>query len=267
MRICRRYHQLPQEHPLYLWKAKEGIRSLFSPAILIEQKQKLQKDLTALNDFILGSPYEHLSLEKTISDANDISHHFHIFNLSCNIWNRGFFLQGLTPHPFTPPADVLADIDLNFGSLDALQVKMKGIVQNLDQDAWLWLVSREGVLEVLVTPPTSSALIHNDIVPLANVDISRHTYSVDHTDPGAYIEAWFNYLNWDFVSHNLENTDKTWQSWRFSQQFNPTIPLTNRINQLMSYDPEMEAMDTMLADAHQYRADLMAAEASSEAKA
>ena len=68
---------------------------------------------------------------------------------------------------------------------------------------WAWLcVDGAGKLSILSTPNQDSPL-SQDLMPLLGLDVWEHAYYLNYQNRRAdYIEAWWNVVDWNYVSAN-----------------------------------------------------------------
>ena len=120
-------------------------------------------------------------------------------------YNHTFFWQIMSPDGGGEPSGALADaINSTFGSLDDLkkQVNEKGVGQF--GSGWTWLVHDGDGLKVTSTPNQDSP-ISSGQTPLVGIDVWEHAYYLKYQNKRpAYLEAWWNVVNWDEVAKRFE---------------------------------------------------------------
>jgi len=102
-------------------------------------------------------------------------------------------------------AGLTAAITRDFGSLDALKTKFNDAAKSRFGSGWAWVIlTPEKKLAVSSTPNQDNPLM--DVaevkgVPLFGLDVWEHAYYLKYQNKRPdYISAWWNVLNWDFVS-------------------------------------------------------------------
>ena len=132
-----------------------------------------QAYVTNLNNLVAGSEYEGKSLEEIVRSAPAGG----VFNNAAQVWNHTFYWNGLSPSGGSCVG--------NFGS------------------GWTWLVRNDdGSVEILNTSNAGSALTSGK-TPLMTCDVWEHAYYVDYRNARpAYVAAFWNLVNWDFISAN-----------------------------------------------------------------
>ncbi len=154
-----------------------------------------------LNNLVPGTEFENKSLEDIIKNAPAGG----IFNNAAQVWNHTFYFAGMGAGCGGEPTGAVADvIDSTFGSFAEFKEKFsKSAVTNFGS-GWTWLVKiASGALEIVNTDDADSALKVG--TPLLTIDVWEHAYYVDKRNARpAYIESWWNLVDWDVVSANFD---------------------------------------------------------------
>jgi Fe-Mn family superoxide dismutase len=115
--------------------------------------------------------------------------------------NHSLFWQIIGPGGGGEPSGDLAKaIDDTFESFDALKAAViEGGVKRFGS-GWSWLVWDGTALAVYSTPNQDSPIMQGD-VPLLGIDVWEHAYYLKYQNKRpAYLEAWWNVVNWDEVA-------------------------------------------------------------------
>ena len=125
-------------------------------------------------------------------------------------WNHSFFWKVLGPANGSKPSAALAkQIDTDFGSFDAFKAEFTKAATSRFGSGWAWLIKKEGKLVISSTPNQDNPLM--DVVevkgqPILALDVWEHAYYLKYMNKRAdYIAAFWNLVNWDFVSTNFLN--------------------------------------------------------------
>ena len=104
-----------------------------------------------------------------------------------------------------PAGDLAAAIDAAFGSLDAFQAAFAAGAAGRFGSGWSWLVvNGGGGLEAYSTANQDSPLMQGH-TPILGIDVWEHAYYLNYqNDRGAYVNAWWNVVNWDQVASNFD---------------------------------------------------------------
>lgn len=123
-------------------------------------------------------------------------------------WNHSFFWNVLAPAKGSKPSAALAkQIDTDFGSLDAFKAEFTKAATSRFGSGWAWLIKKDGKLVISSTPNQDNPLMDLAEVkgqPILALDVWEHAYYLKYMNKRAdYIAAFWNLVNWDFVSTNF----------------------------------------------------------------
>jgi Fe-Mn family superoxide dismutase len=115
--------------------------------------------------------------------------------------NHSLFWQIMSPDGGGAPSGELGSaIDDVFGSVDELKTTLNDGGVKRFGSGWTWLVWDGTGLAVYSTPNQDSPLLKSD-VPLLGIDVWEHAYYLKYKNKRpAYLEAWWNVVNWDEVA-------------------------------------------------------------------
>jgi Fe-Mn family superoxide dismutase len=119
--------------------------------------------------------------------------------------NHSLFWQIMSPDGGgSPSGELAAAIDDAFGGVDQLKTAMNDGGVKRFGSGWTWLVW-DGTALALYTTPNQDSPLMNDDVPLLGIDVWEHAYYLKYQNKRpAYLEAWWNVVNWDEVSRRYE---------------------------------------------------------------
>jgi Fe-Mn family superoxide dismutase len=129
-----------------------------------------------------------------------------IFNLAAQIWNHNFYWMCLSPNGGgLPQGALLREIEMNFGSFDKFKEEFNNAAVGHFGSGWAWLV-RDGVsnkLKIVATHDAGNPLTES-FHPVLTCDVWEHAFYIDYrNDKAAYMKAFWNCVNWDFVASNI----------------------------------------------------------------
>lgn len=153
-----------------------------------------------LNNLIAGTDFENMSLESIIQKSDG-----GIFNNAAQVWNHTFYWNCLSPNGGGEPEGTLADaINSTFGSFDKFKEEFTAACVTNFGSGWTWLVKNaSGALEIVKTSNAGCPLT-DGLTPLMTCDVWEHAYYIDYRNARpAYVGAFWNLVNWEFVSSNL----------------------------------------------------------------
>ena len=132
-----------------------------------------------------------------------------IFVHAAQHFNHAFYWKSLSPAGGAPDGELLAAIERDFGSVEALKKAM--VDKGVDHFAsgWVWLVSDDGKLEVIGGHDAQTPVIDEDLKPILVLDVWEHAYYLDHQRARkAYLDAvTANHLNWAFAAEAYDADD------------------------------------------------------------
>jgi Fe-Mn family superoxide dismutase len=159
-----------------------------------------QTYVTNLNNLIPGTEFAGMTLEDTIKKSTG-----GIFNNAAQVWNHSFYWNCLSPHGGGAPHGALADaINAKWGSFDAFKEAFTKAAIGTFGSGWAWLVKTPaGDLEIVSTSNAATPMTNNQKA-LLTCDVWEHAYYVDYRNARPkYVEAFWNLVNWQFVSANF----------------------------------------------------------------
>ena len=115
-------------------------------------------------------------------------------------FNHQFFWNLMSPKPKTKPdSKLLKLIEDEFGSFE--NFKKEFVQTGLDRfgSGWVWLCINDGKIKLSSMPNQDNPIIEKCGIPLVGCDVWEHAYYLKYkNDREAYINAWFEVLDWDF---------------------------------------------------------------------
>jgi Fe-Mn family superoxide dismutase len=124
--------------------------------------------------------------------------------------NHSLFWQIMSPDGGgAPSGDLAKAIDDTFESVDALKAALSDGGVKRFGSGWSWLVWDGTALSVYSTPNQDSPVLQGDI-PLLGIDVWEHAYYLKYQNKRpAYLEAWWNVVNWDEVARRYAEARET----------------------------------------------------------
>jgi len=159
-----------------------------------------QTYVTNLNNLTTGTEYAESSLEDVVRSAQG-----GLFNNAAQVWNHSFYWNCLSPNGGGEPAGSLATaIKAAFGSFVEFKGKFSQTAITTFGSGWGWLVqNNDGSLELMSTSNAGNPMTSGK-KPLLTCDVWEHAYYIDYRNARPkYVEAFWDLVNWDFVSGNL----------------------------------------------------------------
>lgn len=121
-------------------------------------------------------------------------------------YNHSLFWKFMSPNGGgLPKGALLAAINEAFGSFEVFKETFNKAAASRFGSGWAWLVmDKNGNLEVTSTANQDSPVSEGKYV-LLGLDVWEHAYYLNYQNRRPdYINAWWNVVNWDYVSERFE---------------------------------------------------------------
>jgi len=154
---------------------------------------------------VRGTALEALPLEELIrvSERNPTQHI--VYRYAAEVWNHNLYWHSMRPHGGGAPHGQIAEqLRARFGAYERFVREFKAAASAHFGSGWLWLVWRDGTLEIVTTNNAGTPLVRGDVALLA-LDLWEHAYYLDHQNRrSAYVSAFLEELvNWEFANRTL----------------------------------------------------------------
>ena len=150
-----------------------------------------------LNNLVKGSEFEGADLFEILTKSNG-----GVFNNAAQIYNHDFYWDCIAKKS-NQSNELKAALDANFTNFKDEFLKA---ATTLFGSGWAWLVYnlKDDKLEIKQTSNAATP-ITDGLVPLLVVDVWEHAYYIDHKNARvAYLEKFYENINWEFVSKSYE---------------------------------------------------------------
>jgi Fe-Mn family superoxide dismutase len=126
-------------------------------------------------------------------------------------WNHSQFWAAMAPvgQGGAPSAELLAAIEANFGSLEAMQTQFNQAAAGRFGSGWAWLIEKpNGSLAITSTANQDNPLMNLPEIergtPLLGLDVWEHAYYLKYQNRRPdYIAAWWELVNWEEVNRRF----------------------------------------------------------------
>lgn len=154
-----------------------------------------------VNALVAGTKFEDAELQELVAEAEGA-----LFNNAAQVWNHDFFWQCLSPRRQSPGKELTRALE-SFGGLESFQAKFDVAAVEQFGSGWAWLVKDSADALKIVTSSNADTPIREGHTPLLTCDVWEHAYYIDHrNDRGAYLKNFWQLVNWEFVTANLQGT-------------------------------------------------------------
>jgi Fe-Mn family superoxide dismutase len=163
------------------------------------------------NAALEGTEFADWSVEKVLGDLDLIPEEKRtaVRNNAGGHANHSLFWEIMSPDGGgRPDGDLAQAIEQAFGSFDDFKKKVNETGANRFGSGWSWLVWDGSGLAVRDTLNQDSPLSDGQ-VPLLGIDVWEHAYYLKYQNKRpAYLEAWWNVVNWDEVASRYAKARK-----------------------------------------------------------
>ncbi|MDQ4099566.1 MAG: superoxide dismutase [Chloroflexota bacterium] len=180
-----------------------------------EQTMRLHHDkhhntyVTNVNNAIAGTELENMSPVELIQNLDKVPEDKRtaVRNNGGGHVNHAMFWEIMGPNGGGQPTGEIADaINQTFGSFDALKEAVNNAGASRFGSGWAWVVvDSSGNLAVTSTPNQDNPLMDGQGTPILGVDVWEHAYYLKYQNQRpAYLNAWWNTVNWDAVNQRYQ---------------------------------------------------------------
>jgi Fe-Mn family superoxide dismutase len=143
-----------------------------------------------------------LDIEHLLSNLNSVPEKIRtaVRNQGGGHYNHSLFWQMMKKGGGEPTGELAKTIDASFGSFGAFKDNFSKAALGQFGSGWAWLVLDGSALKIEDTANQDTPLSAGR-PPLLGLDVWEHAYYLKYQNKRVdYIAAWWNVVNWDFVS-------------------------------------------------------------------
>ena len=157
----------------------------------------LQAYVDNLNKLIAGTPFETMSLEEIVKGSDGA-----VFNNAGQILNHELYFTQFCPAPSSPAptGNLLAQIEKQWGSVEAFQSEFEAKGVGLFGSGWVWLqADGSGELSIAQSVGADNPVKHG-LKPILTFDVWEHAYYLDYQNRrAAHLSALWQIVNWEEI--------------------------------------------------------------------
>ena len=159
-----------------------------------------------LNKLVAGTEYADLPLENIITKTAGKAEKTAIFNNAAQTWNHTFYWSSLKPKGGgEPPAVLKKKIEASFSSVEACKKELATAATTQFGSGWAWLVADGSKQLSIEATANQDSPVSQGKQPLLTIDVWEHAYYLKYQNRRPeYVAAFFNVINWDFVSDRFQ---------------------------------------------------------------
>lgn len=171
-------------------------------AAYVANLNKVVADTPQLAEFAKGSVEDFLNQLRAHGKSENAFITAH--NNAGGHYNHSLFWQMMKQNGGgEPKGDLAKAIEASFGSFSNFQTQFGEAAMKVFGSGWAWLVSRNGKLAIQSTANQDTTLAEKGTA-LLGLDVWEHAYYLKYQNKRAdYLKAWWNVVNWDFVSERF----------------------------------------------------------------
>ena len=157
----------------------------------------LQAYVDNLNKLIAGTPFESMTLEEIVKGSDGA-----VFNNAGQILNHELYFTQFCPAPSlpAPTGHLLAQIEKQWGSVEAFQSEFEAKGVGLFGSGWVWLqADAAGELSIAQYVGADNPVKHG-LKPILTFDVWEHAYYLDYQNRrAAHLSALWQIVNWEEI--------------------------------------------------------------------
>jgi len=154
-----------------------------------------KKYIDTMNQLLEQEHVQGASLEDVVRSSKG-----KLFNNAAQAWNHDFYWKSLSPKSAAPTGALKQRLERDFGSYEKFVEKFAAAANGQFGSGWVWLVDKNGRLEVLATSNADTPMARGERCLIA-LDVWEHAYYIDYRNARQkFLEAFVdNLVNWDYV--------------------------------------------------------------------
>ena len=157
----------------------------------------LQAYVDNLNKLIAGTPFESMTLEEIVKGSDGA-----VFNNAGQILNHELYFTQFCPAPSSPAptGNLLAQIEKQWGSVEAFQSEFEAKGVGLFGSGWVWLqADGSGELSIAQYVGAENPVKHG-LKPILTFDVWEHAYYLDYQNRrAAHLKELWKVVDWRVV--------------------------------------------------------------------
>ena len=152
----------------------------------------LQTYVDNLNKLIAGTEFEGKSLEEIVKASTG-----GVFNNAGQILNHELYFTQFAPKAPEPAGKIKAQIEKQWGTIDAFKAEFEAKGVGLFGSGWVWLAAQEDGTLVITQEPNAGNPVTKGLKPLLTFDVWEHAYYLDYQNRrAAHLSALWQIVNW-----------------------------------------------------------------------
>lgn len=176
----------------------------------LHHKKHHQTYVDKLNAALESAPaLKERSLETLLTDISSLPENIQtaVRNHGGGHYNHSLFWQWMSPQGGgEPTGDLALQLKERYGSFQGFVDEFTAKSLAVFGSGWAWLQPN---LDIITTPNQDTPIMQGHDAPLLGLDVWEHAYYLDYKNKrDDYVKAWWNVVNWDFVSDRYKPSEK-----------------------------------------------------------
>ena len=174
--------------------------------LAFHQGKHLQTYVDNLNKMIAGTEFEGKSLEEIVRHSGLDPESRGVFNNAGQILNHELYFTQFTPKATEPAGKIKAQIEKQWGTIDAFKAEFEAKGVGLFGSGWVWLAAQEDGTLVITQEPNADNPVTKGLKPLLTFDVWEHAYYLDYQNRrAAHLAALWQIVNWTEIEKRYNN--------------------------------------------------------------
>lgn len=184
--------------------AKDALEPVISAKTLeFHHGKHLQAYVDNLNKLLPGSGQEGLPLEEIVKQSSGA-----IFNNAGQVLNHNLYFTQFAPTAevkSTPIGKLAAQIEKQWGSIDAFKEEFVAKGVGLFGSGWVWLSAQADGTLVITQEPGASNPVTKGLKPLLTFDVWEHAYYLDYQNRRAvHLADLWKIVDWKVIETRFQ---------------------------------------------------------------
>ena len=157
----------------------------------------LQTYVDNLNKLLAGTEFEGKSLEEIVMSSTG-----GVFNNAGQILNHELYFTQFAPMATEPAGKIKAQIEKQWGSVDAFKAEFESKGTTLFGSGWVWLQADDkGELSIAQYTNADNPVAHG-FKPILTFDVWEHAYYLDYQNRrAAHLSALWQIIDWNVIEN------------------------------------------------------------------
>jgi|TARA_Y100000310_G_scaffold299212_1_gene333848 Fe-Mn family superoxide dismutase len=176
----------------------------------IHHSKHHQAYVDKLNAAIKGTEFESMDVNELIKNLDKVPESIRtaVRNNGGGHANHTLFWQWMSPNSGKPIGKLQEAMHSKWGAFDKFKEEFTNAAMTRFGSGWAWLIVDNRELKITSTPNQDSPVMEGK-APILGLDVWEHAYYLKYQNKRpAYIEAFFNVVNWEKANELFEKAQQ-----------------------------------------------------------